>query len=557
MYILSNCYNTGMAKNKAFFDALYRLYNRKNLISPDPLEFLSRWPSVPEREAGALLAACFAYGNVKAILKNLHFLFGIMPQPRTYILAATPARLKKDFKHFKYRFTTGAELSRFILNIQQVLLRYGTLEACFASALAKQDATAENALKHFARCLRSGGAVNTLVPDPDKKSALKRLNLFLRWMVRRDEVDPGGWHIPARLLIVPLDVHMHRCARALGLTRRRSADMKTALDITHALAAYCPQDPVKYDFCITRFGIRPDMDEQTLAPRQKAAQKAGPKARPAKKHAATRKRGKKEMIRTYGQKPFHLVFLHGGPGAAGSVAGPCRVLGEQAGVLEPWQSKYTVFELVEELDRQIQAFAQKPVTLIGHSWGAWLSLLYAAANPQQVAALVWIGCPPLEESYAAQIAQRRLANLSAEQAKALQEAQAALEHGPESARARALPIFQTLCQKADFVCPFHEPEEEVPPPDEKAFARVWPQAAALRAQGTLLKAAQMLACPLTLIHGEQDPHPLQGVSAPLTRLGVPFQAFALPRCGHTPWAEKYARKAFFRVLFSLLPQQAR
>ena len=97
-----------------------------------------------------------------------------------------------------------------------------------------------------------------------KASAMKRLNLFLRWMVRQDEVDPGGWRVAPRLLIVPLDVHMHRCARALGLTQRNAADMKTALDITRSLAKFCPEDPVKYDFCITRFGIRPDMDEKTL-----------------------------------------------------------------------------------------------------------------------------------------------------------------------------------------------------------------------------------------------------------------------------------------------------
>lgn len=268
-----------MAKNKAFFDALYRQYNRKGLIHPDPLEFLSRWQDVREREAGALLAACFAYGNVKAILKNLNFLFSVMPSPRTYILSATPAQVKKDFQHFKYRFTTAQELGRFIFCIQKVLRRYGTLEACFASALTEQDETAENALKHFARSLRAGGDISTLVPDPDKASALKRLNLFLRWMVRQDEVDPGGWQIPARLLIVPLDVHMHRCARALGLTKRNSADMKTALEITRSLAAYCPQDPVKYDFCITRFGIRPDMDEKLLAPRVQT---------PAKKSAGKR-----------------------------------------------------------------------------------------------------------------------------------------------------------------------------------------------------------------------------------------------------------------------------
>lgn len=253
-----------MAKNKAFFDSLYRKYNKRGLISPDPLEFLYRWDNVQDREIAALLGACFAYGNVKAILKNLNFIFSVMGSPRAYVETCTGAKLKKDFKDFKYRFTTAEELCRFLLSVQKTLQKYGSLEACFLSGLSDKDENAADALKHLARCLRAGADVGTLVPDPDKNSALKRMNLFLRWMVRQDEVDPGGWRVPPRLLIVPLDVHMHRCARALGLTQRNAADMKTALEITRSLARFCPEDPVKYDFCITRFGIRPDMDEKEL-----------------------------------------------------------------------------------------------------------------------------------------------------------------------------------------------------------------------------------------------------------------------------------------------------
>ncbi len=254
-----------MRKNKAFFDTLYCKYNRPELIDPDPLALLARWPEVREREVAALLAACFAYGNVKAIVRNLEKLFSLMPQPRRYLLTATPAKLQQDFSHFKYRFTDGAELQRFLLHIQKILRTYGSLEACFTHFLRKEDTTFYPALTQFAHCLRSTQEKNTLVPDPSKGSALKRLNLFLRWMIRRDDVDPGGWNVPARLLIVPLDVHMHRCARYLGLTHRNSADLKTALEITRALARFSPEDPVKYDFCITRFGIRPDMNEQALA----------------------------------------------------------------------------------------------------------------------------------------------------------------------------------------------------------------------------------------------------------------------------------------------------
>ena len=92
-----------------------------------------------------------------------------------------------------------------------------------------------------------------LIPNPTKGSACKRLNLMARWMVRKDEVDPGGWdQIDTSMLIVPLDVHMHRIAIEHGLTRRKNADMRTALEVTDAFAGYSPKDPVRYDFALTR-----------------------------------------------------------------------------------------------------------------------------------------------------------------------------------------------------------------------------------------------------------------------------------------------------------------
>jgi len=95
-----------------------------------------------------------------------------------------------------------------------------------------------------------------LLPDPRLGSACKRLNLYLRWMVRRDAVDPGGWNVPPAKLVVPLDTHMHALGRALGLTDRRSADLRTALEITAAFRAIAPDDPVRYDFALTRLGMR-------------------------------------------------------------------------------------------------------------------------------------------------------------------------------------------------------------------------------------------------------------------------------------------------------------
>lgn len=237
---------------------LYKKYNKRNLVSPDPLQFLYAYDDIKDREIAALIAAAFAYGNVKQIIKNVNGILAQMGKsPHDFVMN------KKFEGDFKYRFTTREELLNLLAAIKKIIKKYGSLENCFMNFYNGENVA--DALKGFARELRSCGNVKSLVPDPDKNSALKRLNLFLRWLARKDEVDPGGWdRVGTRGLIVPLDVHMHRIARMLGLTKRNAADMKTALEISDALKNYCAEDPVKYDFCLTRFGIRDDMDVKDL-----------------------------------------------------------------------------------------------------------------------------------------------------------------------------------------------------------------------------------------------------------------------------------------------------
>lgn len=246
-------------------ETLYKKYNRFELIEPDPLMFVYRYKNTGDREVVALISACFAYGNVKQIIKNLTSIFGIMgSSPKKYILTKTKQDFKKDFKNFKYRFTTPEELVNFLCAIKNILEKENSLENLFYKFYAPEKIFLF-ALNSFCKTLRSCGNVASLVPDPDKKSALKRINLFLRWCVRKDKVDPGIWHkIPTECLIVPLDVHMHKNAHALGLTKRNQTDMKTALEISCSLAKFCKKDPIKYDFCITRFGIHPDFKKKNI-----------------------------------------------------------------------------------------------------------------------------------------------------------------------------------------------------------------------------------------------------------------------------------------------------
>ena len=154
-----------------------------------------------------------------------------------------------------------------LLGINRTIERYGSIYSCFLSGLNHDDKTILPAVSFLVKELRTphNGGCNTLLPLPEKGSACKRLNLFLRWMVRADQVDPGGWHrVNPNQLIVPLDTHMHRICTRLNMTSRKNADMCTALEITRVFGKMESTDPVRYDFALTRLGIRKDADPGQL-----------------------------------------------------------------------------------------------------------------------------------------------------------------------------------------------------------------------------------------------------------------------------------------------------
>lgn len=247
--------------NREFLETIYKKYNKRSLVSPDPLQFLYAYKDVKDREIVGLIASSFAYGNVKQIIKTVDkILTKLGKSPRETIVASSKEDFEKMFKNFKYRFTTSQELVNFLLAIQNTLKKYISLEKCFLTNYTRNSKNVLTALKHFCEQLRSHGNISSLIPDPQKNSALKRINLFLRWQVRKDNVDTGGWSkIKTSHLIVPIDTHMHNIAKKLGLTKRKQADIKTAIEITQNFAKFSPKDPTKYDFCLTRFGIRDDM----------------------------------------------------------------------------------------------------------------------------------------------------------------------------------------------------------------------------------------------------------------------------------------------------------
>ncbi len=246
---------------RPYRDALeghYRAFTRRRYVHPDPVEFLYPYEDPADREIAALLASSLAYGNVKAIGRSVaDVLDRLGPAPARFVADASATRLHRTLAGFRHRWTAGEDLAALLAAAGRVIRGHGSLGRRLARAVGPGDETVIPALTALVGDLRRRRRGRDVLADPARRSACKRLCLMLRWMVRRDEVDPGGWAVDPRLLVVPLDVHMHRLARALSLTARRSPDMATALEITRGFAAIAPADPVRYDFALTRLGIHP------------------------------------------------------------------------------------------------------------------------------------------------------------------------------------------------------------------------------------------------------------------------------------------------------------
>lgn len=246
--------------SRAWFDSLYGKYHRRERVPPDPLEVLYDYPDGGDREIAALVAAALAFGRVGKILAAVREVLGKMgSRPRDFLERADYADLGASFGDFRYRFVSGEMLVRFLYALKKVLREYGSLNGCFLDGYREKGETVADSLDPFVEKLAAGGGgTGFLLPLPGRKSACKRLNLFLRWMVRKDDVDPGGWEgVSPEKLVVPLDVHMHRLCRCLGITARKDASMATAVEITRFFRSLEPGDPVRYDFALTRLGMGP------------------------------------------------------------------------------------------------------------------------------------------------------------------------------------------------------------------------------------------------------------------------------------------------------------
>jgi len=259
------------AQIRKVLEKLYKRYNRCELISPDPLQFVYHYSKQPDMEVAAFLASALAYGRVEQIEKSLKNLLGRMgDSPYEFVMNFNKNK-RKALKDFKHRFTTGDDISDLLMLLKTALKRCGSLEQYFVEGYNPDDKNVVPALSEFCNSLldiytaghkgQISRGLKYLLVSPAGGSACKRLNLFLRWMVRDDDVDTGLWKsIDKAKLIVPIDVHMSRLCKILGLYNRRTVSLSAAVEITENFAKIKPADPVKYDFALSRIGIVKDCD---------------------------------------------------------------------------------------------------------------------------------------------------------------------------------------------------------------------------------------------------------------------------------------------------------
>jgi len=267
-------------------------------------------------------------------------------------------------------------------------------------------------------------------------------------------------------------------------------------------------------------------------------------------------------LRTYGRPPYSVAVVHGGPGAPGEMAPVAQELSGMCGILEPLQTEASLDGQVHELAEILKKKADLPVTLIGWSWGAWLSFITTAEHPLLIKKLILVGSGPFEEQYALPIMKTRLGRLTKEEQKEAQSLMDALEDASNSPAVKnkdtkdskdtIMAKFGALISKADSYDPLPPPplphKDEVLACNYRVYQQVWSEAHELRKSGKLLALASRITCPVVAIHGDYDPHPAEGVREPLSCILPDFKFVLLEKCGHHPWLERHAKKRFFDIL---------
>jgi uncharacterized protein (TIGR02757 family) len=254
--------DTKLSELRTIFDGLYEKYNHRELIKPDPLQFVYKYANPADMEVAGFLAASLAYGRVEQIENSVKNLLARLGKSPYEFVANFKNKDRAKLAGFKHRFNTSDDIIDLILLLQKAIADAGSIEKYFMKFYDDTDENIVPALSQFCDSLLNmkKGVVSRglqfLLAGPNLGGAAKRLNMFLRWMVRSDDVDAGLWRaIDKSKLIVPVDVHIGRLTRILGFHNNKNVTLKTAVEITRRFAEIEPADPVKYDFSLSRIGI--------------------------------------------------------------------------------------------------------------------------------------------------------------------------------------------------------------------------------------------------------------------------------------------------------------
>ena len=242
---------------KTDLDKLVDKYETVEFIKDDPIQFVHRFKSKKDKEIAGFIASCVAYGSRKQFIAKLDQLFEIAQnEPLNFIENFEP----KIIGDFNYRFGKPNDFGAIFLILKELYKTSDGLEELFKFGY-NQNKLFETVVDYFySRVDKSAGhGFYHMIPNPHNGGAMKRMCMYLRWMVRKGVVDCGLWDFmtPARLYI-PLDVHVGRISRQMGLLTRNSNDFKSVIELTEKLKLFDPNDPVKYDFAMFGYGVNKD-----------------------------------------------------------------------------------------------------------------------------------------------------------------------------------------------------------------------------------------------------------------------------------------------------------
>lgn len=254
-----------------------------------------------------------------------------------------------------------------------------------------------------------------------------------------------------------------------------------------------------------------------------------------------------DIFRKYGKEPFSVVIVHGGPGAPGYMKPVAEELSEVYGVIEPLQSGDTIDRQLDELKEIIKNNCTLPVTLIGHSYGAWLITIFASEYPEFIKNIILVSSGPFDAEYVYRINETINKRLQGEDLIELKRLREELNNPEQINKKEIFKRFGKLSSKADYYKRISDVDYVLDyQPD--IFQTVMREVLYMRKSGKLLKIAGRLKCPVLAIHGDFDPHPYEGVEKSLKGVVSDFRFTLLKNCGHYPWNEVYAKEEFYKTL---------